>query len=466
MHTHPCGQTMIKITFLGAAGCVTGSKTLLQFGKTKLLIDCGLFQGFKHLRELNWAPPEFAPRSLSAVVLTHAHIDHSGYVPVMTSRGFKGDVYCTPGTEALCRILWPDAAHLQEEDARYANAKGTSRHAPALPLFDARDAQKALTRLRDVAPGKSFVVGSGLDKVTCTFIPNGHLLGSAMVLVEAGGARLVFSGDVGRPGDLMMRGPEKLPECDYLFLESTYGNRLHSNTDVAEELAMVISETALAKGAVLMPTFAVGRAQALLHLIMELKAQHQIPDIPVFLDSPMAREATEAYVKFSREHRLTKAQLRAITEGTHIIGNQAESMNLAKLRGPHIILSASGMATGGRVLHHLARMAPNAKNTILFAGYQAGGTRGAKLLAGEAWVRIHGEDVPVKARVEQIDGLSSHADWQEMCAWLKASKVSAPQQVFVNHGDPEAADAMRLHLKDTLGWDASVPMMGQRIDIS
>jgi metallo-beta-lactamase family protein len=448
----------LNLTFLGAAGTVTGSKYLLEVAGRRVLVDCGLFQGYKHLRLQNWAPLPFDPGTLDAVLLSHAHIDHSGYLPLLIKNGYGGRVWCTPGTAALCHLLLPDSGHLQEQDAEYANRKGFSKHHPALPLYDKQDAIDALPALEGVDFGQWFEPCAG---VRVRFRQAGHILGAASVEIETEGQRLLFSGDLGRAGDPVMCDPQPAPPVDYLVVESTYGDRLHPDTDPAQALADVINRTAARGGMVLIPAFAVGRTQELLFYIHQLKQQQAIADLPVFLDSPMAIDASELLQRFASEHRLSASQARAVCATATYVREREESMALNSRTHPMIIISASGMATGGRVLHHLKARAGNPHNTLLFAGYQAGGTRGAALLAGAREIKIHGRYVPVAAEVASIQNLSAHADWQGILAWL--GQIPAPQRIFVTHGEPAAADALRLHLQERFGWQAQVPIQGERV---
>ena len=444
----------MQLTFLGATGTVTGSKYLLTYRDKRILIDCGLFQGLKQLRLKNWAPLPINPKEVDAVVLTHAHIDHSGYLPLLVKNGFSGKVYCSAATSDLCEVLLLDAAHLQEEEAKYANKGGFSKHNPALPLYTQADAQNALTLLTTVDYGQNIDLGDGL---TMQLSPSGHILGSAFVRIFSSKTSIVFSGDIGRPQDLLMKAPARIKQADYLVMESTYGNRLHEKSDPKIKLARIINETVNNKGVVVIPVFAVGRAQELLYYIHLLKASNAIAShIPVFLNSPMAVDATAIFNHFKDEHRLTPEQSQALCHTAHIVNSVEESKRLNESKGPMIILSASGMATGGRVIHHLKAFAPDAKNTILFVGFQAAGTRGAAMLDGVESIKIHGEYVPVRAKVEYVPNLSAHADYMEMIDWLKGFE-SPPKKTFLTHGEPVAADAMRLHIQEQLHWQAVVP---------
>jgi len=444
----------MKLTFLGATGTVTGSKYLLNTGSRRILVDCGLFQGLKQLRLKNWANLPINPKDVDAVVLTHAHIDHTGYLPLFVKNGFTGKVYCTEATRDLCKILLPDSAHLQEEEAEYANRRGFSKHHPALPLYTKEDAFKALELLTPVPFDQDVNIS---DDVTLRFYPNGHILGSAFVRIHNSKTSVLFSGDIGRSNNILMKAPVRVKQADYLLLESTYGNRLHERDDPMLKLATIINRTVTRKGVVLIPVFAVGRAQELLYYIHLLKASGAIADnIPVYLNSPMAVDATAIFSKHRGEHKLSKEECAALNRTAHIVNSVEESRALNQMKGPMIILSASGMASGGRVVHHLKAFAPKSNNTILFAGFQAAGTRGAALVDGAKEIKIHGEYYPVRARVEFISNLSAHADYAEIIDWLRGFEA-APKKTFIIHGEPLAADAMRLHVEEEMHWRTIVP---------
>jgi metallo-beta-lactamase family protein len=451
----------MQIQFLGATGTVTGSKYLIEHGGRRLLVDCGLFQGLKQLRLRNWDHFPVPPASIDAVVLTHAHLDHSGFVPRLVTLGFKGPVHATPGTAALCGLLLPDSAHLMEEEAAYANRHGFSRHHPALPLYTLADAQQALGRFRTHGFGEPF---EPIPGVQVRMSPAGHLLGAASLHVQAGGRSILFSGDLGRSDDLLMHPPAAPPACDHVVVESTYGNRTHARADAADQLAAVISRTCARGGIVVIPAFAVGRAQTLLHLIAGLKRQARIPDLPVYLNSPMAASATGIYRRLTGETRLCEAQWQELDGQVKVASTVEESRRLNELKWPSLIVSASGMATGGRVLHHLKAYAPDPRNTILFAGFQAAGTRGAALVGGAATVKIHGEHVPVRAEVVSLEAMSAHADRAGLLAWLGALP-KPPQRVFVTHGEPEAADSLRQAVEERHGWATTVPEYRDTVDL-
>lgn len=452
----------MQLTFLGGVGTVTGSKYLLTSATRRILVDCGLFQGLKQLRLRNWAKFPVDPASIDNVVLTHAHIDHTGYLPLLVKNGFSGKVYCSEATKDFCKILLPDSAHLQEEDARYANKRGFSKHRPALPLYTQEDAQNALALLEAIPYHKNVDLG---DALNLRLSPNGHILGSAFVRIDNGKTSVLFSGDIGRPNDILMKPPSPVPNADYLLVESTYGNRRHETIDPKIKLAKVINETASRQGIVLIPVFAVGRAQEILYYIHLLKSSGAIPDIPVYLNSPMAVDATEIFHKHLGEHRLTYEQCDALCKTAHIVNSVEASKALNDRTGPMIILSASGMATGGRVVHHLKAFAPDPRNVILFAGFQAAGTRGATLIDGATSIRIHGEEVPVRAKVDQISNLSAHADYTEIIDWMRGFE-SPPKTTFITHGEPTAADMMRSHVERELKWEAHIPEYLETVELT
>lgn len=443
----------MEISFLGGTGTVTGSKYLFDDGDAINLIDCGLFQGFKQLRLRNWQPLPIDPRRISSVVLTHAHIDHSGYLPLLVRNGFSGRVYCSNATRELCQILLPDSAHLQEEEARYANKRGFSKHKPALPLYTVEDANRALKNFYPI----DFDEPTRLSSTSSArLLPAGHILGASMIMIESRGRRILFSGDLGRPNDPIMRPPTTVESADVLVLESTYGNRRHSAADPELELTSHLGRTLSRGGVVVIPAFAVGRVQTLLHMIARIKRRAMIPEAPIYLNSPMAVDATRIFHTYRSEHRLSVEECTAACQVAQFVNSPEASKELNQKQGPMIIISASGMATGGRVLHHLKAFAPDPKNMILFSGFQAAGTRGAAMVAGAKTIKIHGEYVPVRAEVANLEGLSGHADYAEILDWLKAFG-RAPDKICITHGEPAAADSMRLHIQECLGWESYVP---------
>ncbi|HEX3280969.1 MAG TPA: MBL fold metallo-hydrolase [Pyrinomonadaceae bacterium] len=467
---------MATLSFWGGVGTVTGSKYLIETEHARVLVDCGLFQGLKALRERNWQEPPFDPRSLNAVLITHAHIDHTGYLPRMVRQGFRGPVYCSQGTADLLKILLPDAGRLQEEDADYRNRHKLTKHNPALPLYTEKDALAALKLIEPVSNGgEPILVAEG---IRAGFRVAGHILGSSLVLVEienAGndqtGRRILFSGDLGHYNQPIIRDPVAPLACDYLLVESTYGNRLHDPEEPKIALKRIINDAAQRGGPVLIPAFAVGRSQEILYLIRELEDEKAIPILPVCLDSPMAAAATVVYAKRTEEQDedyasvLARPQHPLRTHSMITCSSREESKRLGELEGSRVIVSASGMMTGGRVLHHAQRLLPDPNATLLFVGYQAAGTTGRRILDGEREVKIMGQWVPVRCRIERIDSFSAHADWQEILHWLKGMP-KAPRQTFLTHGEPAAAEAMAAHIRETFAWPATVPTYGQRVELA
>ncbi|MGK8837722.1 MBL fold metallo-hydrolase RNA specificity domain-containing protein [Achromobacter xylosoxidans] len=437
------------LRFLGAAGTVTGSRHLLEIGGRRILLDCGLFQGVKPLRLRNWAPFQVPPADIDAVVLSHAHLDHSGYLPRLVRDGFRGPVHCSHATLDLCRLLLLDSAHLQEADADYLNRHNLSSHKPALPLYTVADAQRAIATLHPYAFDSTIELPGGCR---ARLHRAGHILGAAIVELEYPGGRLVFSGDLGRYGDPLMLEPRSIAQADYLVIESTYGNRVHGKESALEALQTIIMRTVRRGGTVVIPSFAVGRAQSLLFHLWQLKQAGRIPgDLPIFLDSPMASGAVDVYLRHLADQRLTRAEARAALGVATCVTEVEQSKALDASPMPKIIVSASGMATGGRVIHHLKRYLPDPRNAVLFAGFQAMGTRGAAMLDGAPSVKIHGNYIPVRAEVDNLSMLSAHADADEILRWLGGFE-RPPRETFIVHGEPGAADALRLRIKDELGW--------------
>ena len=450
----------MKITVLGAAGTVTGSRTLVESGDTRVLVDCGLFQGVRALRQRNWEALPFAPAELDAVLLTHAHIDHSGYLPALVRDGFTGPILCTEPTVALCEILLPDSGHLQEEDARYANRKRFSRHDPALPLYTEEDARKVPPSFRAVPFGEAVEVGA----LKVTFNPAGHILGAAGVHVSDGTRRAYFSGDVGPPDHLVMKPPAPPLPADVLFMESTYGDRRHGDDDPVEAVAQVLERTIGRGGILLVPSFAVGRCQTLLYILHEIFRTERVREVPVFVNSPMATSVTHLFQRWHEYHRLDREGAASVRDVAGYVRTVEESMELTQRWFPMVILSASGMCTGGRVLHHLKALLPDHRNTVMLPGFQAPGTRGGALAAGAEEVKIHGGWVPVRAEVVQLDLLSAHADGHQLVEWAAGVEVR-PRRVVLNHGEPAASEALRQRLESRLQWDVVAAEQGMVLDL-
>ena len=449
------------LQFLGAANTVTGSRYLLEIDKRRVLIDCGMFQGHKYLRERNWAAFPVDPATIEMVLLTHAHIDHSGYLPALVKQGFKGKVYCTAASRELCAILLPDSGYLLEEQARYARKKGYSKHANPEPLYTRDDAEACLKYFRAHDFEKPLKIMPG---VSARFLRAGHILGAAQISLDIHGRTLHFSGDMGRPNDPLMKPPVPLVQADVLVCESTYGDRVHPEIDTQAELAPIISRVAARGGVVVIPAFAVGRAQILMLQIARLQAQGLIPKVPVYLNSPMAIDATEIYRQHHDEHNISEADCRLMTGLATMVHSAEESKTLNMRSGPMIIISASGMATGGRVLHHIEAFGPDPRNAIVLAGYQAGGTRGALLAGGAKSVRMFGREVPINAEVLTLQSFSSHADSNELIAWMRTAQ-KPPGMTYITHGEPDAADILRGRVKRELGWTCRVPEQLEQVQL-
>lgn len=450
----------MKLQFLGAAGTVTGSRYLVSHGKTRVLVDCGLFQGVKSLRLKNWKPFPYPPGAIDAVVLTHAHLDHSGYLPRLMREGFRGLIHCTQATHELAAILLADSANLQEADAERANRYGYSKHHPALPLYTAADAEAVLAQFRPQPFHHPFAVGDFQAMLT----PVGHILGAASVRLQASGRSLTFSGDVGRPNDAVMRAPEPPPPTDFLVLESTYGDRRHDGTDVKLHLSQVVRDTLARGGTLMVPAFAVGRAQILMHLLIELQAEGAIPMASIYLDSPMAIDVSDLMCRYSGEHRLSAEQCKTMCQKVVYVRDASESRELARDPRPKIIIAGAGMLTGGRILHHLLAFGEDHRNTLLLAGYQADGTRGRALLNGKRELKVYGQYATINCHLEVLHGLSGHADYIELGDWL-SSQATAPNRTFITHGEPAAADSLRCYLRDRFGWEAEVPEEKDEVEL-
>ncbi len=449
----------MRLTFLGGAGTVTGSKYLLRTRSGRMLVDCGLFQGLKVLRNRNWEPLPVPPHSIDAVALTHAHIDHSGYLPLLVKNGFDGPIYCTEATRDLCEILLPDSGGLQEEEAEEVNRRGYSRHSPALPLYTREDAIRSLEYFEVIDFHQEIDTPCGM---TLDYRTAGHILGAASILVREGENSILFSGDLGRYNDPVLPAPESPPAADVVVVESTYGDRRHAPHDPADMLESVINRTVARDGAVIIPSFAVGRAQLLLYLISRLRNEGKIPEIPIYVNSPMAVSATDIFFRHRSEHRLSEEECGDMNRGVHFVRRGEEADDLLRRRGPMVIISASGMATGGRVLNLIRKFGPEPENTILFAGYQAVGTRGADMVAGERSIKIYGDYVQIESEVVQIDNLSAHADADELMRWL-SGLPSPPETVYITHGEPHAADTFRRHITERFGWECRVPEHGDTV---
>lgn len=452
---------------MGAARTVTGSKYLLEHHGKRVLVDCGLFQGLKELRERNWAEFPIPPREIHAVVLTHAHLDHVGYLPRLRADGYKGRVFCTAGTMDLCRLVLPDSGRIQEEDARQANKHGYTRHAPALPLYTESDALAALTQLQPIGYQRALEIVPG---ISIEFLPAGHLLGSAFVVVRSqSGPTILFGGDLGRYSRPVLPDPTNAVQADVVLVESTYGDRDHNADDDGEQLAQVIRSTAERGGKLIIPAFAIGRVEELLYWMRSLEKEHRIPILPVYVDSPMANEALKFYAartsELDEDMRSTEKKVSTFaTTRFQTVASPQQSKELTASRKPSVVISSSGMATGGRVLHHMAAALPDERNTVLFVGYQADGTRGRQLVDGARDVRIHGQSITVKARIAKIDSMSAHADRGEILRWL-GTLPSTPARLCLVHGEPAPMDALKTLVQQRLGWPAETPHHLERLSL-
>lgn len=464
---------MAKITFLGAAGTVTGSKYLVEAEGKRLLVDCGLFEGSKELQQRNWDRLPLDPATIDWLVLTHAHIDHTGYLPRLSRAGYKGPIYANPATRELCNLLLPDSAHLQEEDARYAAKKGYSRHKPPLPLYTVAEAQETLTQFHDIPRADVFQIS---PQFSVRPHDAGHILGSTWIeltITEAGKKIVVvFSGDLGRYNQPILKDPESPSRADFLLCESTYGDRDHPAGDVAGELADVINQTAKRGGAVVIPAFAVGRTQTIMYYLKQLVAQKKIPDLPLYVDSPMAISVTELYKNHPEDHDIDFTHQTNNGDGdplnlheVHMTRSVEESKKINDVVAPCIIVSASGMASGGRILHHLEHRLPDSRSTVLLVGYQGEGTRGRQLLEGAKYLNLFGESVPVRARIVEIGQLSAHAGKSELLRWLSGFQA-APKQTFLVHGEPPALNSLRDAVKEKFGWNVTIPDYEQAFDLN
>ena len=455
---------MPTLTFLGAARTVTGSKHLLEVDDRRILFDCGMFQGLKELRQRNWSPLPVPPDTIDAVVLTHAHINHTGWLPRLVAQGFTGPIYCTEGTADLCRLVLPDAAHIQEEDAKFANSRGYSKHHPALPLYTEADAAEALTRLRPWKFNQKLAIGQGLE---AEFINAGHLLGSSYVLVtraDGSGGRILFGGDLGRYSRPILPDPSPAVDADVLLVESTYGDRLHAPEDDGAKLASIISDTAARRGKVIIPAFAIGRVEELLYWLFKLEDEGRLPKLPIYVDSPMAIKGLEYYAAHAGELDPEITAMRRKLPRFTSINSARESKALVENDHPAVVIASSGMASGGRVVHHLFAGLPDPRNTVLFVGFQAAGTRGRLLIEGAQHVKMFGQSVPVHARIEKINGMSSHADAGEIVRWLRTFS-RPPKTTYLVHGEPVAQDALKARIVKELGWTVEIPTHGQRVNL-
>lgn len=452
-------EDRINIQFLGGAGTVTGSKYLINTGNHKILIDCGLFQGLKNLRELNWEKLPINESEIDCILLTHGHMDHTGYLPKLVKEGFKGTIFGTPPTLGIAEIILLDSAKIQEEDAKRANEEKFTRHSPALPLYTIEDAEKTLEQFKGVNEGEWIQL---YPEVEVRFQYNGHIIGATFIELNINGKRLVFSGDIGRESDILLSPPKKPEFADYVIIESTYGDQLHLNEDVVEKLKDIVLHTIDKKGTLIIPSFAVERAQTLMYLLWKLRENNDIPGIPMIMDSPMAKEVIKVFTQHRDWHKLSIEECTEMCNAFKIVEEFKETWEVIDDKRPKIVIAGSGMITGGRVLSYLKMYIDKPETTVLLTGYQAEGTRGRALLEGEAELKFFGKYYPVKAEVFDLKVLSAHADQSELIDWMGAIK-NTPQKVFLVHGEPHAADALRVKIKDTYGWEVGIPQLFDKV---
>jgi metallo-beta-lactamase family protein len=450
-----------SIEFLGGAGTVTGSKFLLHLNARKILVDCGLFQGLKELRLQNWSPFPVPPKEIDAVLLTHAHLDHCGYLPILVREGFRGPIYATAPTRELSKVILIDSAKIQEEDAERANREGYSKHKPARPLYTSEEAKFSLGQFRTIAPDQWLPL---FESIQVRFSNAGHILGSSIIEIKTPSFTIAFTGDLGRQDPLILHPPKTLEPVDYLVVESTYGDRLHSPLSPLKELSEIVRETVDRKGHLIIPAFAVGRTQDVLYLLSVLRRQSQIPSIPIFLDSPMGIEATEIFSDYPEWHRLPPSELKELVRDVTAVKHPQQSEELQHRRESSIVIAGSGMLTGGRVLSHLLNRLSSERNTVLLVGFQAPSTRGSLLRSGIPELKIFGQYVPVRAQIRELSTLSAHGDQRDLLNWIE--QIGAPpKKTFIVHGEPQAANALRVRMKDLLSWDAVVPHQNARFEL-
>lgn len=455
-------NNILKLDFFGAASTVTGSKFLLTINEKKILIDCGLFQGLKNLRLKNWKKLPFEASELDAVLLTHAHIDHSGCLPLLVKEGYTGPIYTTHATASLSKIMLPDAAYIQEEEAKYLNKHGATKHKPALPLYTVEEANKTLNQYKTLDWEKAHEI---LEDIHVKFFPVSHLLGAAAIQIQVLGKTITFSGDLGRDDNPLLLPKHYIRETDILLIESTYGDRLHDKQSAQEQLGKIINTTTQRGGCTIIPTFAVGRAQDILYHIYQLKKAGAIPNIPVYLNSPMATEATQTYASHAQELKIGFDDIKKIFSPVHYVRSREESERLNNLSEPSIIISSSGMLTGGRILHLIRAKGSDSRNSIVLVGYQAPGTRGEALSRGKKFLKIHGQEVSIDAEVHQMHQLSAHADYEDLLDWVAGFDKRPPQKIFIVHGEPVACDEFRQHIEKRFGIEAIIPELNDSFDL-
>ena len=451
----------MKIKFIGGAGTVTGSKTLIESKGIRILIDCGLFQGIKPLRELNWQPLPILPSTINFVLLTHGHLDHCGWLPRLVNQGFKGKIYCTSPTAAITKLILLDSAKIQEEDAKKANEGKYSKHSVAEPLYTVEQAEKVFSLFRIIKTYESIALDA---EISASFTTAGHIIGACSIEVNAEGKTLIFSGDIGRDNDVLMFPPTKPKKADYVFLESTYGNRLHPDTDAKLELEMYINNTFQKGGTTIIPSFAVERAQSIMYLLWQLKTEKKIPDIPYIIDSPMGINAFEIFINNQKWHKLSLDDCIKMSKMFTMITDYQDTIDAIYDKKPKVVIAASGMITGGRVLSYLEHFITLPETTVIIVGYQAEGTRGRKILEGAKEIKLHGKYYPVKATILEIQGLSAHGDQKDLLNWLSELE-NKPKKVFLVHGENQPTDELRIKINEHYGFDCTIPLMGQEFEI-
>lgn len=447
----------IKVHFLGASGTVTGSKFYLETPELNLMVDCGMFQGLKELRQLNWENLPIVTSKIDVVLLTHGHLDHTGYLPRLVKEGFQGKIIATAPTLAITRIILLDSAKIHEEEAERANKEGYSKHHPALPFYTIQEAQLAIDLFRSEGRDEWVTLS---EHIRFKFRYNGHIIGATFIELEIFGKLFVFSGDIGRQNDILLAPPEYPRWADFLFVESTYGNKLHPEEDVEQKIIDLVNRTVYERGSLIIPSFAVERLQSLMYLLWQLYKKNKIPNIPIFIDSPMGNNVLTVFERFPNWHRLPMNEYHALCDHFNIITSYADTWKTIDDPRPKIVIAGSGMVTGGRVLTYLKQLIDKASTTVLMVGFQAEGTRGRQLLEGAHELKLFGKYHPVKAKIEHLESLSAHADQKGLLEWLKKIKNS-PENVFLIHGEPSALDAFKVKIRDAYGWKAHIPKLNE-----
>ncbi len=448
-------ENLVRISFLGASGVVTGSKFLIETSEQNILIDCGMFQGLKELRELNWNDLTVSVKTIDVVLLTHGHLDHIGYLPRLLKQGFTGRIIGTAPTLAIAEIILLDSAKIHEETTKKANKEKYTKHNPALPFYTIEEAEKAIKLFQVEIEGKWITLS---EHISYRFQYNGHIIGATFIELDINGKRFVFSGDIGRRNDYLLNDPKKPEWADFLFIESTYGNKLHPDEAIEDVLTSIIKDTLHKKGTLIIPSFAVERLQTLMYILWKLYQKNKIPNIPVFVDSPMGNNVLEVFERFSKWHKLSQKEYNMMCDHVNIIQSYRETWETIDNKRPKIVIAGSGMVTGGRVLTYLQQLIDEPTTTVLLVGYQAEGTRGRQLQDGAHEIRFFGKYYPVKATIKSVESLSAHADQQDLLNWMCVIK-NIPEKVYLIHGEPTALDAFRVKIQDTYNWNVSIPKL-------